>query len=91
MSESPRSPDLDRVYALDDAEVGVEDFPAAGWVLNIGGGEGIIGRLKGARVVAVDNARRELEGTPTGPLKVVKIMNSVRAGKDGAGSPIVWR
>lgn len=66
MSESARSPDSDRVYVLDDAEVDVEDFPAAGWVLDIGGGEGIIGRLKGARVVAVDNSRRELRGTPTG-------------------------
>jgi ubiquinone/menaquinone biosynthesis C-methylase UbiE len=50
----------------------VADFPASGLILDIGGGgEGIIGRLKGDQVVAIDRIKRELEETPTGPLKIV--------------------
>ena len=48
------------------------DFPASGLILDIGGGgEGIIGKLKGDQVVAIDRIKRELEEAPIGPLKIV--------------------
>lgn len=52
--------------------VTVEDFPAEGLILDIGGGgEGIIGQLKGSQVIAIDINKRELEEAPPGPLKIV--------------------
>jgi hypothetical protein len=49
------------------------DYPCpAGRILDIGGGgEGVIGRLHGARVVAADLRLDELTETPPGPRKVV--------------------
>ena len=50
----------------------VDDFDAAGYILDIGGGgEGIIGQLKGEQVVAIDKSRRELEEAAPGGLKIV--------------------
>lgn len=50
----------------------VEDFEARGYVLDIGGGgEGVIGQMKPAQVVAIDLYKRELEEAPAGPLKIV--------------------
>jgi len=50
----------------------VADFPAGGYILDIGGGgEGIIGLMKPAQVIAIDLSKRELEEAPPGPLKVV--------------------
>jgi ubiquinone/menaquinone biosynthesis C-methylase UbiE len=46
------------------------DLP--GLVLDVGGGgEGVIGRVLGSRVVAIDRLKSELEDTPAGPLKIV--------------------
>ena len=43
-----------------------------GWVLDIGGGgEGIIGILKGNQVIAIDHRKRELEETTNEALKIV--------------------
>jgi SAM-dependent methyltransferase len=54
-------------------EVALPDFPAQGLILDIGGGgEGVIGQLKGQQVVAVDLSRQELDDAPGRPLlKVV--------------------
>ncbi len=53
----------------DKLEVVLPDFPAEGLILDIGGGgEGVIGQLKGKQVVAIDLSKRELEGAPRGPL-----------------------
>jgi len=54
-------------------EVVVADFPARGLILDIGGGgEGVIGQLKGQQVVAIDLSKRELDEAPGRPLlKVV--------------------
>jgi len=50
-------------------EVTVPDFPAAGLILDIGGGgEGIIGRIKGPQVIAIDLSKQELEDAPGRPL-----------------------
>ena len=62
----------ERIFFFDVQEVSLEDFEASGYILDIGGGgEGIIGRLKGEQVIASDPSKRELEEAPSGPLKVV--------------------
>jgi ubiquinone/menaquinone biosynthesis C-methylase UbiE len=67
------SEDLEnRIIFLERQEIVVSDFDAAGFILDIGGGgEGIIGQLKGQQVVAIDPNRRELEEAAEGPLKIV--------------------
>jgi SAM-dependent methyltransferase len=58
-------------------EVSLPDFPAQGLILDIGGGgEGVIGQLKGRQVVAVDLIKRELEDAPGEPL--LKIVMDAR-------------
>ena len=58
-------------------EVVVPDFRAEGLILDIGGGgEGVIGQLKGKQVVAVDLSKRELEEAPGQPL--IKIVMDAR-------------
>lgn len=58
-------------------EIVVPDFPAEGLILDIGGGgEGVIGQLKGQQVVAVDLSRRELDEAPGRPL--LKIVMDAR-------------
>jgi len=68
-----RDSELTDQYDLYETEtVLVKDFSADGHILDIGGGgEGIIGLLKGAQVVAVDLRKSELEEAPDGPLKIV--------------------
>jgi SAM-dependent methyltransferase len=62
----------DRRHMFDRLEVVVDDFDAEGFILDIGGGgEGIIGLLKGPQVIAIDINKRELEEAPPGPLKIV--------------------
>jgi len=66
------SPDKDRFYRFEQQEVEVKDFEAKGYILDIGGGgEGVIGRLKGEQVIAIDISKRELADAPAGPLKVI--------------------
>jgi len=62
----------DKFFILDSQEIVIEDFKTEGYVLDIGGGgEGIIGRLKSDRVVAVDIRADELNEAPEGPLKIL--------------------
>ena len=57
---------------IEQQTVTVEDFGAEGFILDIGGGgEGVIGQLKGQQVIAIDISKRELEEAPSGPLKIV--------------------
>ena len=51
--------------------VTVDDFSSSGHILDIDGGEGIIGLLKGQDVIAIDVNRRELEEAAEGALKLV--------------------
>jgi ubiquinone/menaquinone biosynthesis C-methylase UbiE len=61
-----------RIVRIEGQTVSIEDFPVQGFILDIGGGgEGVIGQLKGAQVVAIDIFSRELEESPAGPLKIV--------------------
>lgn len=60
------------IYFFDPVEIEICDFAVDGYLLDIGGGgEGIIGRLKGLRVVAIDCREDELAEAPEGPLKIV--------------------
>ena len=71
MSENHSEPKLDNIFFLEKQEVVVEDFDAAGFILDIGGGgEGVIGQLKKDQVIAIDPNRRELEEAADGPIKI---------------------
>jgi ubiquinone/menaquinone biosynthesis C-methylase UbiE len=65
-------PSEERIYRIEQQNVIVEDFKAAGYILDIGGGgEGIIGLLKPAQTIAIDLMKDELANAPAGPLKIV--------------------
>ncbi len=67
-----KRPSPERIYRFEKQEVNVHDFDAQGYILAIGGGgEGVIGQLKGTQVIAIDISKPELEGTPAGPLKII--------------------
>jgi SAM-dependent methyltransferase len=70
-------PKPEQVLQHDKLEVVLPDFPAEGLILDIGGGgEGIIGQLKGKQVVAIDLIKRELVDAPGEPL--LKIVMDAR-------------
>ncbi len=73
MSDHHHEIDMSEVYQLPHQEVDLSDFPSdEEWILDIGGGgEGIIGRVKGRQVVAIDKRKPELEGTTSDALKLV--------------------
>ena len=62
-----------RMFQLDEQVIPVKDaFNDDDLILDLGGGgEGIIGLLRGRQVVAVDKRQDELEGCASGPIKVV--------------------
>ncbi len=70
---SEQAPSLeDRYFVYEQQTVAVDDFDPSGYVLDVGGGgEGIIGILKGDQVVAIDLRKSELEEASDGPLKIV--------------------
>jgi ubiquinone/menaquinone biosynthesis C-methylase UbiE len=62
----------DQFFFFEQQQVDVRDFESSGLILDIGGGgEGIIGILKGERVIAIDFRKEELEEAAEGPLKIV--------------------
>ncbi len=72
VNDQHKRPSPERIYRFEKQEVTVHDFDAQGYILAIGGGgEGVIGQLKGQQVIAIDISKRELEGTPAGPLKII--------------------
>ncbi len=72
-----KNPAPESIWQAERQLVTVEDFPARGPILDIGGGgEGVIGQLKGRQVIAIDLIKRELEDAPAGPL--LKIMMDAR-------------
>jgi SAM-dependent methyltransferase len=67
---SPIPPE--KMQKLEPQVVAIDDFQAQGPILAIGGGgECVIGQLKGEQVVAIDISRRELEEAPGEALKIV--------------------
>ena len=68
-----------RFHLLEWHEVTLSDFEARGQILDIGGGgEGIIGRLKGEQVLAIDISQEELDNAPPGPIKMVMDARDLR-------------
>jgi SAM-dependent methyltransferase len=62
----------DRLFCFEREEIIVDNFDATGFILDIGGGgEGVIGKLKGEQVIAIDPSRSELTEAAEGPLKIV--------------------
>jgi ubiquinone/menaquinone biosynthesis C-methylase UbiE len=63
---------LRKYYVFDSVSLEVKDFESDGQILDIGGGgEGVIGRLKGGQVVAIDLRQDELDEASDGPQKMV--------------------
>ncbi len=62
-----------KMHSVAPQTVRVEDvFRDEDLILDLGGGgEGVIGQLRGRQVVAVDIRKDELDDTPAGPVKVV--------------------
>lgn len=80
-----KRPAANEIWLAGRQTVTIENFEARGPILDIGGGgEGVIGQLKGTQVIAIDLSKRELEEAPSGPL--VKIVMDARDLKflDGA-------
>ena len=64
-------PDSERYHTLPFQQVTLRRLDDCGQILDLGGGgEGVIGRLMGERVVAIDIVADELEEAPPGPLKI---------------------
>jgi ubiquinone/menaquinone biosynthesis C-methylase UbiE len=64
--------DPSQFHEIDTQTVRVEEFGITGRILDIGGGgEGIIGRVNGGIVVAVDSRTEELEEAVNDSLKIV--------------------
>ncbi|MFC2077346.1 class I SAM-dependent methyltransferase [Candidatus Bipolaricaulota bacterium] len=72
MSEHP-DVDKERMFVVDQQVVRIEDeFRDDDLILDLGGGgEGVIGQLRGRQVVAIDRRKDELEESAPGPIKVV--------------------
>ena len=62
----------ERLFFFEQEEVIIEGINDSDLILDIGGGgEGIIGKLKGRQAIAIDPNKRELEEAAPGPLKIV--------------------
>ncbi|MBI9043603.1 MAG: class I SAM-dependent methyltransferase [Anaerolineaceae bacterium] len=60
-----------KLFFLEKQTITLENFESQGLILDIGGGgEGVIGQLKGEQVVAIDKSLEELEEAEPGPLKI---------------------
>jgi ubiquinone/menaquinone biosynthesis C-methylase UbiE len=71
---APQAPRFskEQIHYVDRLAYDVAGLDAPGWILDVGGGgEGVIGRMYGSRVVAIDPIARELAEAPAGPLKIV--------------------
>jgi len=67
-----KKPSEERVFRFKQLDVTLDNFDAEDYILDIGGGgEGVIGQLKGQQVIAIDISKRELVEAPPGPLKIV--------------------
>ena len=79
MSDEQTANLMDRLHVYEHQTIFVEDFESAGLVLDVGGGgEGVIGVLKGNQVVAIDLLKSELLEAPDGPLKLVMDARNMR-------------
>lgn len=61
-----------KYFVFRKVKLEVRDFESDGLTLDIGGGgEGVIGRLKGPQAIAIDLRQDELDEAPDGPQKIV--------------------
>ncbi|MBG0784493.1 MAG: methyltransferase domain-containing protein [Anaerolineaceae bacterium] len=76
----------DEWFEFDPVELFLEPLPVEGPILDIGGGgEGVIGRLHGQDVIAMDIRKNELDEAPDGPQKLV--MDAKALGFKDVGFP----
>lgn len=62
----------EKAYMIEKQTVEIDPIETGGFILDIGGGgEGIIGRLNGRKVIAIDKRYEELEETENESLKIV--------------------
>ncbi|MCJ7623049.1 MAG: class I SAM-dependent methyltransferase [Anaerolineaceae bacterium] len=72
MANEHDNPNPEDFFWFETQEIDFSDFECEGFILDIGGGgEGIIGQLKGSQVIAIDPKKRELENAADGPLKII--------------------
>jgi SAM-dependent methyltransferase len=77
LNQAQERPAPEQILQHPKLEVVLQDFPAEGLILDIGGGgEGIIEQLKGKQTIAVDLSKRELDEAPGDPL--LKIVMDAR-------------
>ncbi|MGY5878987.1 MAG: class I SAM-dependent methyltransferase [Candidatus Thorarchaeota archaeon] len=71
--------DWSQYFVIPQQELHLSDFDNHGeWILDLGGGgEGIIGMMKGRDVIAIDRRKDELEETSKDSLKIVMDMNEL--------------
>jgi len=63
---------LAKAHQIEQQTIEINPIETQGFILDIGGGgEGIIGKLNGEQVVAIDKRREELEETENPSLKIV--------------------
>jgi len=64
--------EMKKLYETEMQLVELSPVKTKGFILDIGGGgEGIIGKLNGRQVIAIDTSKRELQGTQNEALKIV--------------------
>jgi ubiquinone/menaquinone biosynthesis C-methylase UbiE len=62
----------DNFFIFQKVDIEINNFLCDGLVLDVGGGgEGVIGKLKGRDCVAIDIDKDELEESAEGPLKII--------------------
>ena len=63
------------IFRTPGLEVGLPDFPASGLILDVGGGgEGVIGQLKGSQVVAIDLSKQyDVTSVDVDPAALIKL------------------
>ena len=67
-----QGPDLEKYLVFDNQKISLDEFASDGLILDIGGGgEGVIGQLKGNQVISIDKNKRELEEAKSSNLKIV--------------------
>lgn len=75
----PPGIDMRQYFVIPPQELYLSDFDNHGeWILDLGGGgEGIIGMMKGRDVIAIDRRKDELDDTSNDSLKIVMDLNEI--------------
>jgi len=82
---------LEKAVVLEQLRVELEPIVCDGFILDIGGGgEGVIGRLNGSQVVAIDRLAEELLETENDSLKVVMDAGDLKFLDDSFGAVTVF-